>query len=120
MDNEIEDIIKEFELWIELLDEDPTPSAQYKFSEFCYDKMPKVINAFKQSRNRKPNKMMADDNEYPKNLTPTPDEIMNVVWGAPLEVYDEILKTLMSIADTLLTISRTLENVRYSVAKLRK
>ena len=64
--------------------------------------------------------MMADDNEYPKNLTPTPDEIMNVGWDPPSEVDDEILKTLMSIADTLLTISRTLENVRYSVTKLRK
>ena len=50
MDNEIEDTINEFERWIELLDEDPTPSAQFEFSEFCYVNLPKVIKALKQAQ----------------------------------------------------------------------
>ncbi len=48
MDNEIEDIVKEFEWWIELLDAAPTATAQLDFSEFCYDKLPKAIKAYKQ------------------------------------------------------------------------
>ena len=42
-DNDIEDIITGFEWWIDLLDEDPTPSAQYDFSEFCYINLPALL-----------------------------------------------------------------------------
>ena len=57
---------------------------------------------------------------YTNGKTETDIPETKIGWDPPFEIDDEILKTLMSIADTLLTISRTLDEVRYSVAKLRK
>ena len=49
-DNEIEDTIEGFEWWIDLLDEDPTPSAQHDFSEFCYVNLPALLAEIKMLR----------------------------------------------------------------------
>ena len=48
MDNEIADIIQDFEGWIETLNDNPYEGAGRDFADFCYDKMPKVVDAFKQ------------------------------------------------------------------------
>ena len=46
-DNEIESIIADAAGWLETLDEDPTPSAQYDFSEFCYVNLPILLAEIK-------------------------------------------------------------------------
>ena len=48
-----------------------------------------------------------------------PETIVDYEPPNNIKVNDEMLKTLMSIADTLLTISQTLEEVRYSITELR-
>ena len=50
MDNEIEDIVKDFEWWIDTLDNDPEPSAVQDFATFAYTRLPLVVDAFKKSQ----------------------------------------------------------------------
>ena len=52
---------------------------------------------------------------YTNGKTKNDIDEMKVGWDPPFNIDDEQLKTLKSIADTLLSISRTLEDIRYIV-----
>ena len=52
---------------------------------------------------------------YTNGKTKNDIDEMKVGWDPPFNIDDEQLKTLKSMADTLLSISRTLEDIRYIV-----
>ena len=54
MNNEIESIIADLEWWIEILDDDPTPSTQFDFSKFCYVNLPVLLAEIKRLQMRTP------------------------------------------------------------------
>ena len=58
---------------------------------------------------------MTTKETYTNGKTKNDIDEMKVGWDPPFNIDDEQLKTLKSMADTLLSISRTLEDIRYIV-----
>lgn len=47
MNNKIDDIVKEFEWWIDLLTNDEPTSEVFEFAEFCYVNLPALLAEIK-------------------------------------------------------------------------